>query len=131
MRFARLQIAGFVAVIIVLGLVLMAQAVARSITEAATEGAWPNALAGSRDEGVACHRQSMPGIVEQYGVSAMALPYRKTQAYFLIISMGSVAMVISSVLDHARDGFANPWLWLPTGAGVFATVIAGTIGAIE
>lgn len=61
----------------------------------------------------------------------MALPYSKTQAYFFMVSMGSLATVISSVLDHARTGFVNPWLWLPTGVGVFATVIAGYIGAIE
>lgn len=61
----------------------------------------------------------------------MALPYSKTQAYFFMVSMGSLATVISSVLDHARTGFVNPWLWLPTGVGVLATVIAGYIGAIE
>lgn len=61
----------------------------------------------------------------------LALPYSKTQAYFFMVSMGSLATVISSVLDHARTGFVNPWLWLPTGVGVFATVIAGYIGAIE
>jgi hypothetical protein len=32
--------------------------------------------------------------------------------------------VISSVLDHARTPFENPWLWLPTAVGVFATVVA-------
>jgi hypothetical protein len=73
LRSARLLIAGLVAVIIVLGLILIAQAVARSTATAATEeGSRPNALAGSSDECVACHRQSTPGIVEQYGVSSMA-----------------------------------------------------------
>lgn len=72
LRSARLLIAGLVAVIIVLGLILIAQAVARSTATAATEGARPNALAGSSDECVACHRQATPGIVEQYGVSTMA-----------------------------------------------------------
>lgn len=62
---------------------------------------------------------------------SLALPYSKTQAYFFMVSMGSLATVISSVLDHARTGFVNPWLWLPTGAGVFATVVAGYSGAIE
>jgi hypothetical protein len=32
----------------------------------------PNALANSSDECVACHRQTTPGIVEQYGISTMA-----------------------------------------------------------
>jgi hypothetical protein len=34
-------------------------------------------------------------------------------------------------LDHARTGFVNPWLWLPTAVGVFATVVAAYIGALE
>ena len=61
----------------------------------------------------------------------LALPYSKTRAYFFIVGMGCLATVISSVLDHARTDFANPWLWIPTGAGVFATVVAVLLGAIE
>jgi hypothetical protein len=71
------------------------------------------------------------GILRLSRRRTMALPYSKSQAYFFMVSMGSLATVISSVLDHARTGFVNPWLWLPTGVGVFATVIAGTLGAIE
>jgi hypothetical protein len=59
------------------------------------------------------------------------LPYAKTQAYFFLVGLGCLATVISSVLDHARTGFENPWLWLPTAAGVFATVVAVTLGAID
>lgn len=61
----------------------------------------------------------------------ITLPYSKTRAYFFIVGMGSLATVISSVLDHARTDFANPWLWVPTGVGVFATVVAVMLGAIE
>jgi hypothetical protein len=39
--------------------------------------------------------------------------------------------VISSVLDHARTNFENPWLWLPTGIGIFGTVVALVLGAIN
>jgi hypothetical protein len=39
--------------------------------------------------------------------------------------------VISSVLDHARTDFSNPWLWLPTAVGVFATVVAVGLGVID
>jgi hypothetical protein len=39
--------------------------------------------------------------------------------------------VISSVLDHARTNFTNPWLWVPTGVGVFATVVAAMLGILE
>jgi hypothetical protein len=45
--------------------------------------------------------------------------------------MGSLATVISSVLDHARTDFSNPWLWLPTGVGFFATVVAAALGAVD
>lgn len=62
---------------------------------------------------------------------SVQLPYSKTRAYFFIVSMALLATVISSVLDHARTGFANPWLWLPTLSGVFATIVAAALGAIE
>ncbi len=59
------------------------------------------------------------------------LPYSKTQAYFFMVGMGTLATLISSVLDHARANFENPWLWVPTAAGIFGTVVAVTLGAIE
>ncbi|MEZ4769099.1 MAG: hypothetical protein R2844_11835 [Caldilineales bacterium] len=59
------------------------------------------------------------------------LPYSKTRAYFFMVSMGSLATVLSSVFDHARTDFSNPWLWAPTGVGVFATVVAALMGATE
>jgi len=40
----------------------------------------------------------------------LRLPYSKTRAYFFIVGLGTLATVISSVLDHARTGFQNPWL---------------------
>ena len=58
------------------------------------------------------------------------LPYSKTSAYLFMVSMGCLATVISSVLDHARTQFQNPWLWIPTIAGVFAVVAAAGLGAI-
>lgn len=70
------------------------------------------------------------GILHVFG-RRLQLPYPKTQAYFYIVGMASLATVISSVLDHARLDFANPWLWLPTGAGVFGTVTAVTLAAID
>jgi len=61
----------------------------------------------------------------------ISLPYNKTRAFFFITGMGALATTISSVLDHARTNFSNPWLWLPTAIGVFATVIAVFLGAID
>lgn len=58
-------------------------------------------------------------------------PLSKTRAYFFMVSLGSLATLISSVLDHARTPFSNPWLWVPTLLGVFAVVVAATLGVIE
>lgn len=65
------------------------------------------------------------------GGRRLSLPYSKTRAYFFIVGLGSLATVISSVLDHARTHFENPWLWLPTAVGVFAAVIGVTLGALD
>lgn len=54
------------------------------------------------------------------------LPYSKTRAYLLMVSLATLATLISSVLDHARSQFENPWVWLPLVVGVFATVV--TVG---
>jgi hypothetical protein len=48
-----------------------------------------------------------------------------------MISMGVLATLISSVLDHARTSFSNSWLWVPTLAGVFATVVAAVLGMLD
>lgn len=61
----------------------------------------------------------------------LRLPYSKTRAYFFMVGMGVLATLISSVLDHARTPFTNPWLWIPTAAGVLGTVVATTIGALD
>jgi hypothetical protein len=71
MRSARLLVIGLVAVILVLGLALVALVIGRSTAApAAVEPV--DALASSNDACVVCHRQSTPGIVQQYGHSSMA-----------------------------------------------------------
>lgn len=65
------------------------------------------------------------------GQRMLKLPYSKTRAYFFMVSMGTLATLLSSVLDHARTPFTNPWLWLPTAAGVFAVVVASMIAVYE
>jgi len=69
------------------------------------------------------------GLLVMPGNRKLLLPYAKTQAYFYIVGMGALATVISSVLDHGRLSFDNLWVWLPTGVGVFATVVAVILGA--
>jgi hypothetical protein len=71
------------------------------------------------------------GILVLLGGWRIQLPYSKTRAYFFIIGMAALATVASSVLDHARLNFANPWLWVPTLIGVFGSVVAVVLGALD
>lgn len=64
------------------------------------------------------------------GNRSAQMPYSKTRAYFLIVSLFILAATVSSVLDHARVNLENPWVWLPTIGGVFAVVVAVTMGVI-
>lgn len=65
------------------------------------------------------------------GGRPIQLPYSKTRAFFFMVCLGTLATVISSVLDHARTHFENPWLWVPTIGGVLGTVVAATLGALD
>jgi hypothetical protein len=74
------------------------------------------------------------GRLRLLGGRVLHMPYKKTQAYFLMVGLGTLATVISSVFDHARTHFENPWLWVPTIVGIFATVVitaAGFIGRLR
>lgn len=66
----RLLVAGLVAVVVILGIAVVALTIARAPAAPQTEPA--DALATSGDECVICHRRTTPGIVEQYGRSTMA-----------------------------------------------------------
>ncbi len=70
------------------------------------------------------------GSIRLFGQRQVTMPYPKTQAYFLMTGMFILATVISSVLDHARTNFVNPWLWLPTFAGMFAVVVCCAMGVL-
>ncbi len=69
-RSARLLVIGLVAVIVVLGLAIVLLAISRST--APVEPGQVDALENSQDKCVACHRNTTPGIVQQYGHSTMA-----------------------------------------------------------
>lgn len=71
------------------------------------------------------------GILVMLGGQRLQLPYSKTRAYFFIVGLASLATVLSSVLDHGRLNFENPWLWLPTAAGIFGTVVPVVLGAVD
>jgi hypothetical protein len=45
--------------------------------------------------------------------------------------MAMLATLVSSVLDHARTDFSNPWLWIPTAAGILGVVVSLGIGFLD
>lgn len=61
----------------------------------------------------------------------LQLPLSKTRAYFLMFSLAALVTTISAVLDHARTGFENDWLWIPTLIGIFSTFVGFCIAVIE
>ena len=65
------------------------------------------------------------------GGRSLHLPIGKTQLYFLVIGLAALATLVSSVLDHARGGFVNPWVWVPTAVGTFGAVVGMMLGATE
>jgi len=64
-----------------------------------------------------------------FGRGALQLPYSKTRAYLLMLSLGILVTLISSVFDHARGGFKNPWVWLPTAVAIFTMAVTLLIAA--
>jgi hypothetical protein len=71
------------------------------------------------------------GALEIWNGRRLRLPFSKTRAYLFMVSLGTLATLLSSVLDHGRAQFENPWLWPPVMVGVFATVVALGLGVIE
>ncbi|KPK07955.1 MAG: hypothetical protein AMJ56_12485 [Anaerolineae bacterium SG8_19] len=71
------------------------------------------------------------GILKLWGDTRLRLPLSKTRAYLFMVSLGTLATLLSSVLDHGRAQFENPWLWPPIAVGVFATVVAFGLAAID
>jgi hypothetical protein len=61
----------------------------------------------------------------------LRLPFSNTRAYFFWVSLGMLATLISSVLDHAHTDFSDAWLWVPTAAGVAGTVLPLLTGFLE
>ncbi|NTV36700.1 MAG: hypothetical protein HGA53_07080 [Anaerolineaceae bacterium] len=65
------------------------------------------------------------------GNKILRLPLSKTRAYFFLTAAGMLFTVVSSVLDHAHSNFENPWVWIPSFTGVFATIVILALGFIE
>jgi hypothetical protein len=71
------------------------------------------------------------GVLVLLGGRRLAMPFSKTRAYLMWVSLAILATVVSSVLDHARVHFENPWLWVPTVVGVFATLVTAAVSFIQ
>ena len=71
------------------------------------------------------------GILRLMGGVRLRLPYSKTRAYCILVGLGSLATLMSSVFDHARTHFTNPWLWIPTSVGAFGTVVGVGLGLTD
>jgi hypothetical protein len=71
------------------------------------------------------------GVLRLPGNLRLDLPYSKTRAFLFMVGLGTMATLVSSVLDHARTGFENPWLLVPTAAGTFGSIVAVGLGASE
>jgi hypothetical protein len=48
----------------------------------------------------------------------------------VVVAILGIAAV-SSVLDHARTHFTNPWLWIPTVVGACVTVVGIGLGLLD
>lgn len=71
------------------------------------------------------------GTLKLWAGTRLRLPFSKTRAYLFMVSLGTLATLLSSVLDHGRAQFENPWLWPPIVVGVFATVVTFGLAVID
>lgn len=71
------------------------------------------------------------GVLVLPGGLRLHMPYSKTRAYFFLIGLGMLITLISAVMDHAHTNYANPWVWVPTAVGLFATAVIVSLGFIE
>lgn len=71
------------------------------------------------------------GILLLPGGKRLRMPFSKTRAYFFLAAMWSISTLLSAILDHARSNFTNPFVWIPTVAGVFATAVILTLGYLD
>ncbi len=76
-------------------------------------------------------KPSDSGTLRLWGDTRLRLPFSKTRAFLFMVSAGVLATLLSSVLDHGRAQFDNPWLWPPVAIGIFATVVAFGLAVID
>jgi hypothetical protein len=61
----------------------------------------------------------------------VGLPLRKTEVYFLLVGSAAMGATVSAVFDHARTGWENANLWIPTIVGVFTAIVCYTIAVLR
>lgn len=59
------------------------------------------------------------------------LPLSKDKIYFALASLGVLIATVSSLFDHLRGGFENPWLWVPTLSGLLGMVTALVLAMVK
>ena len=68
------------------------------------------------------------GRLHLFGNLRLQMPLSKTRAYFLLVAVFLLVTLLSSVIDHAKTNFVNPWLWAPTVVGSFAVLVTLAMG---
>jgi len=59
------------------------------------------------------------------------LPLRKTDVLFLLVGAAAMVATVSAAFDHARTGWENAYLWIPTLVGAFTAVVCFALAAIR
>ncbi len=70
------------------------------------------------------------GRLRMFRGAHLRLPLAKTRAYLLIVGLAAIGTTVAAVFDHARTGFENELLWIPTLIGVFGAIAALVLAAI-
>lgn len=70
-------------------------------------------------------RLTLPGLV------TFQTPLPQTSQFLWLVAFGLYAATLSSLLDHARTSFTNPFVWTPVVLGVFASVVTTLLALYE
>ncbi len=71
------------------------------------------------------------GRLQLLGTLKARLPLRKIDVYFLLVGSTAMVATISAVLDHARTGWGNANLWIPTAVGILVSILCFTMALIR
>jgi hypothetical protein len=65
------------------------------------------------------------------GVITFNTPMGQTRQFFWLVAFGLYAATLSATLDHARTGFEDIFVWIPTLLGLFAAVTTTLMALYE